>query len=207
MEVLPDEGVSGDEGELAEGDAVGPEPVRRLLDEEFEGLQARFDRAGGGVELGAGHEAAFGEGVQDAMMGTACAFEREAAGSVGDVERGDHGVVVGGTVEPAGVGAGAAGDAAAEGALEAVDVGPVVRWEEVRGNVAFGHGSGSGLCSHADMVGRAALSAQRARVTGATRIPGSLYSGGLVQGLGETGALRVSLKSNTIRRVIRLART
>ena len=47
-------------------------------------------------------------------------------------------------MEPAGVGAGAAGDAAAEGALEAVDVCPVVRREEVRGNVAFGHGAGAG---------------------------------------------------------------
>ena len=31
-------GVSGDEGELAEGDAVGPEPVLGLLNEEVERL-------------------------------------------------------------------------------------------------------------------------------------------------------------------------
>ena len=169
-------GVSGDERELAEGDAVGPEPVGGLLDKEFEGMQARFDRAGGGVELGAGHEAAFGEGVEDLGPRAAGAFEVEAAVRVvGDPEGGDHGVVVGRAVELAGVGAGAAGDAASEGGLEALDVGGVLRGEHVGGDVAFGHGSGLG--SHGDMVGRRALGAQRARVTYSTGM-GRMGGGG-----------------------------
>ena len=46
--------IPGDEGELAKGDAVGPEPVVGLLDEEPERLEAGPLRAGGVVELGCG---------------------------------------------------------------------------------------------------------------------------------------------------------
>ena len=160
-------GVPGDEGELAEGDAVGPEPVGRLLDEEVEGLESGFLCTGGGVEVRSGHETAPGEGVQHLFEGAAGALERDAVFRVpGDAEGGDIGIVVRGAVEPAGVGAGASGDAAAEGSLEALDIGAVLRREHVGGDVAFGHGSG--LCSHGDMVGRRALTAQRARVTYST---------------------------------------
>ena len=123
--------------------------------------------AGGAQEVRFGHEAALREGVHDAKVGAACAGEREAAVRiVGDGKRGDLGVVVGRTVEPARINAQAARDAASKGAFEAIAVGPVLGREGVwRYGVV---GRGCGLGSHAPIVGRGASTAQRARVTYST---------------------------------------
>ena len=69
-----------------------------------------------GIEVGLRHEAAFGKGVQHLPVGATGAREVEAAVRVvGDSECGDGSIVVGGAVEPAGIGAEAAGDTASEG--------------------------------------------------------------------------------------------
>ena len=59
-------------------------------------------------------------------------------------------------------GTGAAGYAASEGVLEAVEVGRVLGWEGVHGCGVVRRWGGMG--SHGDMVGRGALGVQRARV-------------------------------------------
>ena len=83
-----------------------------------------------------------------------------------DGEGGRLGVAVGRAVERGAGRAFAAGDAAAKGAVEAVEVGDVLRTEGVGQYSVVG--CGCGLCSHAAMVGRAAFPAQRADVTGQT---------------------------------------
>ena len=76
---------------------------------------------------------------------------------------GDRGVGVRWTVELRAIGAVASGDAASEGAGDAGEVGTVVRREGVQVYVVVGHGSG--LDSHAPIVGSGASTAQQARVT------------------------------------------
>ena len=192
MEVLPDEGYPAMRVSLAQGDAVRPQPVLGLLDEECEGVESGLDRAGGGVEAGEGHEAALREGLPHLARGAAGTFEREACVLiVGDGEGGDHRVGVAGAVDPGARGAVAAGYAAAEGALDAFEVCRVLRREGVYVYVIVGRGGGLG--SHADMVGRGALSAQRARVrdsTGMGRMGQDAWSRVSIQFIGAVSAYR-----------------
>ncbi len=173
--------VSGDEGELGEGNAVGPEPVLGLLDEECEWVESGLDRAGGGVEAGTRHEAALREGVPHLTGRAAGTFEREARVLVvGDGKGGHQRVVVARAVDPGAGCAVAAGHAAAEGALYAGKVCRVLRWEGVYVYSVVRHGSG--LCSHADMVGRGASGAQRVRVTHSTSMDRMNRIGGTPRG-------------------------
>lgn len=71
------------------------------------------------------------------------------------------------------LGAGAAGDTAAEGSLDAQGVCTVLRREGVEGMRLFGRGEGLG--SHAPIVGRGASTTQRARVRDLTRMGWSGY--------------------------------
>ena len=126
-------GVPGDDGELAHGDAVGPEPVGGLGNEEFVRVKAELGCAGGCQEGGLEGKPTPREGIVDLLRGASGgAGEGETeAGFIADAEGGDVRMRVHGAVEAVRRRRGAATVrvAAAEGASYAPDVGFFLRGE------------------------------------------------------------------------------
>ena len=119
--------VSGYDGEFAHGDAVGPEPVGGLRDEELVRTEACGESARGGLQRRRGRESAPSEGLFDPVRrASGGALEGEPdARLIVDAERWDVWVAVHRTVEPLGRhrSAAAVRVAAAKGASDAAEVG------------------------------------------------------------------------------------
>ena len=127
-------GMPGEEGEFAHGDAVGPEPVGGLGDEEPVGGEPGFGGASHGAEHDLRRQPAPGKGFFDRALGAAGGTgegEHLRIGVVVDAEGWDIGAGVDGTVEAVGGdgGAPAVRVAAAQGAPDGVEVGVLLGGE------------------------------------------------------------------------------
>lgn len=128
-------GVPGDECEFAHRNAVMPEPVGRLRDEEFVGGEPGFKRASDGAEHGLRRKSAPDEGLFDLLRwttGDAGEGEQPSVGVVIRAEGGHKGVGVDGAVEAVcgEWGASAIRVAAAEGPADGVEVGALLGGEK-----------------------------------------------------------------------------